>query len=153
MATAVTLRDGLCISQALLASVLEGPEDFSDNPLFATVVQFAHSIHGFMHLTDDLVSAISQKMLFATRQISDEMAVLREDLDLHNTINPASKINIKQLKELQDMSYVWTGRQLSNDSGRVSPWAGQSAPISLLPICRLASTAWAGPYGDEQWCF
>ena len=89
MATAVALRDGLCITHTQLSNALEGPEDFSTNPLFGNLVQFAHGVDGFLRLTDDLVSSVSQQMLFSTRQISAEMAVLCDDL---TCITPLTRI-------------------------------------------------------------
>ena len=75
------------------------------------MLQFAAELSDAMKLVDVAVNVASQKMLFHTRQISEEVAVLSGDHDLHNQLNPEKQIDIRCPKTLQDMSKR-VGRQL-----------------------------------------
>ncbi len=68
------------------------------------MLQFAAELSDAMKLVDVAVNVASQKMLFHTRQISEEVAVLSGDHDLHNQLNPEKQIDIRCPKTLQDMS-------------------------------------------------
>ena len=73
-------------------------------PQWGAVSDFATELGDAIKLVDEAVNVASQKMLFETSQISEEVAVLSGDLDLHNQLNPGNPIDIKRLKALQDMS-------------------------------------------------
>ncbi len=94
----------MCIHQHSLVEVLEGSVDFPANPLFALLAQASHVNLNNLERVDDIIKIISQKILYASRQISEDMNELQSDLEFHNSPNPCCPINIKQLKELQDMS-------------------------------------------------
>jgi hypothetical protein len=104
MVQAVHLRDQMCIHQHSLFEVLEVSVGFSANPLLALLAQASHVNLINLKRFDDIIKIISQKILYASRQISDDMNGLQSDLEFHNSLNPGCSINIKQLKELQDMS-------------------------------------------------
>jgi hypothetical protein len=125
IALAISLRDLLMVSHTRATNALEGSEDLSDYPLFGNMVQLAHGVDSCIHQTNDLVNAVSQKMLFDSRQISHELTVLHEDLELHNILNPDHQINMKQFKELLDMSKR-VDRQTTQ--AEFCPWLGENAP-------------------------
>ena len=73
-------------------------------PQWGAVTDFAAELGDAIKLVDEAVNVASQKMLFETCQISEEVAILSGDLDLHNQLNPGNLIDFKRLKALQDMS-------------------------------------------------
>ncbi len=85
------------------ALALGGLQDPS-NPLYAPLMDSIQSIELCIPATKEVVNQLSQRMLFAGRDIGPEAMKLRGDLALHNSINPENQINCKELKELQDMS-------------------------------------------------
>jgi hypothetical protein len=98
-------QDQLCGTHAKKIAVLEDTADLTSGmPQFNTLTDFAVKLGDAIKLVDEAVNLASQKMLFKTRQISEEVTVLSDDLDLHNQLNPGNQIDIKRFKTLQDMS-------------------------------------------------
>ena len=105
LASLTQARDQLCASLTKIAAVLEDTGDFVGGmPQWGAVTDLAAELGDAIKLVDEAVNVASQKMLFENRQISEEVAVLSGDLDLHNQLNPGNPIDIKRLKALQDMS-------------------------------------------------
>ena len=105
LASLTQARDQLCATLTKIAAVLEDTGDFVGGmPQWGAVTDLAAELGDAIKLVDEAVNVASQKMLFETRQISEEVAVLSGDLDLHNQLNPGNPIDIKRLKALQDMS-------------------------------------------------
>ena len=81
---------------------------------------------------DEAVNVASQKMLFETRQISEEVAVPSGDLDLHNQLNPGNPFDIKRLKALQDSSKRVERQARSNKRCKIVPkgWSARRGRMS-----------------------
>jgi hypothetical protein len=105
LASLTQARDQLCATLTKIAAVPEDTGDFVGGmPQWGAITDFAAELDDAIKLVDEAVNVASQTMLFETRQISEEVAVLSGDLDLHNQLNPGNPFDIKRLKALQDMS-------------------------------------------------
>ena len=103
LASVTQSRDQLLSTQAKLVAILGDPLNFpSKLSQPGALTDFVTELDEAIQLVDEAVNLASQKMLFQTRQISDEVAVLSGDLDLHNQLNPHNQIDIKRLNTLYD---------------------------------------------------
>jgi hypothetical protein len=103
LSTVLNVRDNLCVARHNGALALSGQPDLS-NPLLAPLLDCVQSLEQCIPAIKEVVNQLSQRMLFAGRDIGPAAMRLRADLALHNSINPENPINGKELQELQDMS-------------------------------------------------
>ena len=149
LSTMLNVRDNLCVAQHNGALALGGLQDPStqdpSTPLYAPLMDSIQSIEICIPATKEVVNQLSQRMLFAGRDIGPEAMKLRGDLALHNSINPENQINCKELKELQDMSKR-VDRQTAQNELALSAGPGR-APTRFQ--ARNPYARWQGQAGAE----
>jgi hypothetical protein len=105
---ALGLRDLLILTHANFLLLLQGviAETLADQypSYFAETVEHAHNLEQAIKLSDETINSLSEQMMYPGLGISPNMESLKNDIDLHNALNPNHQLDIKKIKDLQEMS-------------------------------------------------